>query len=155
MSLTPREVVKMKEMDENMELLMMADATGVLDQDEVFVLLEMLLTEKGDVEDMPDNHVFEPPEPRKYKTIDSFVESDIPHLFRFKTKDQLRRLLAVMKLPDVIRLENGALVSNEELMLVGLYRLAYPCRLISIAREFGGETTLWGSHTYVSYQTHL
>ena len=87
MSLTTIDVVKMQEMGEKIELLMMADATGVLDQDEVFALLELLLTEKRDVEDIPDEHVFEPPAPRKYKTINSYAESDIPHVFRFKTKD--------------------------------------------------------------------
>ena len=46
MSLTTIDVVKMQEMGEKIELLMMADATGVLDQDEVFALLELLLTEK-------------------------------------------------------------------------------------------------------------
>jgi len=46
MILTAIDVVKMKEIDKKIELLMMADATGVLDQDEVFALLELLLTEK-------------------------------------------------------------------------------------------------------------
>ena len=55
----------------------------------------------------------------------------------------MRSLLVAIKLPGVIQLDNDAIVSNEELMLVGLFRMAYPCRLINIAREFGGEITLW------------
>jgi hypothetical protein len=95
------------------------------------------------VTDLPADFELEPPSPRRYRTIDSFPESDIPAKFRFKTRTDLRRLLDVLGLPEVCTMSNRAQVSGEEVMLVGLRRMAYPSRFVDLLEEFGSEETLW------------
>ena len=62
----------------------------------------------------------------KQVTIDSIPENDIPQQFRFKSKDQLYRLLRGFQFPDVMYGPSGHKFSGEEVMLLGLYRLHFP-----------------------------
>jgi len=143
MCLTPNDVQDLKVNEEDFDLLVEAEDAGLLDEEEFFELLEIIVREREEIECLPDDFEFDPPEPRELRTIDSFAESDITHLFRFKDGAQLRRLMAAIDLPDFIRLNNNIYVTKEEMLLVGLKRLAYPTRLIDLVQLFGGDISLW------------
>jgi hypothetical protein len=63
---------------------------------------------------------------RHHRTIDSLNDEDIPIYFRFRSKDQLRRLLVGFKFPDFVRLCNNHLFTGDEILLVSLYRFHRP-----------------------------
>jgi hypothetical protein len=65
-----------------------------------------------------------PPIQRKYRTIDSFEETEILQLFRFESKDQLHRLFNRFRFPNEIKHgSQGNKFSGEEVMLCGIFRL--------------------------------
>jgi hypothetical protein len=59
------------------------------------------------------------------RSINSFNDTDIPILFRFRDKSQLHRLIAGFNFPDSSSI-GGYRFSGEELLLCGLYRLHSP-----------------------------
>ena len=65
----------------------------------------------------------------KNRTIDSFLDHEIPQYFRFETKDQLRELLIGLQIPNKIKLKCRNTFRGEELLLVSLYRLHRPSTL--------------------------
>ena len=73
----------------------------------------------------PRIHDALPPIQRRYRTIDSFEETDIRQLFRFETKDQLKRLVRGFRFPSEMRSEGqgGNKFTGEEVLLCGLFRL--------------------------------
>ena len=85
-----------------------------------------------------------PPTVRR-RTIASFNDGDIAPLFRFRPKDQLKRLLAVLRLPAVIRCKSFV-ITSEEMMLVSL-RLGSPGILAHLAADFGGDYSRWSKVT--------
>lgn len=62
----------------------------------------------------------------RHRTIDSYGTSDIPHLFRFRSADQLHQLMEHLLIPEHVMLDNGVVMGGEELLLLGLRRLAAP-----------------------------
>ena len=62
----------------------------------------------------------------KHVTIALLNEHDIPQHFRFKTKDQLYRLLHGFQFPHVMFGPSGHKFSGEEVLLLGLFRMHFP-----------------------------
>lgn len=73
-------------------------------------------------------------------TIDGCMPSTFGNKFRFRSKDDMHRLLRVWRLPRVIVLENGSTVTDEFMMLFSIRRLATHMNLNDFALlEFGRE----------------
>jgi hypothetical protein len=66
-----------------------------------------------------------PPIVRLNRNINSFTDEEIPMLFRFRTKQQLHRLLCAFRVPEWIRSSRHRF-HKEEWLLVSLYRLHRP-----------------------------
>lgn len=81
------------------------------------------------------------------RTIDTYKDEEIPMYFRFRSKEQLHRLMLVYQIPGVIRMpQTGNIFHGEEFLLIGLYRLHRPTILSD-----GCFKTLFGfGHTAVS-----
>lgn len=79
---------------------------------------------------------------RKNYRFHSFEEWELPHLFRFRTHDDLRRLKRCLNIADVVTLSNKSKINGEEYLLLGLFRLAAPQRLFDAERFFGMDYTL-------------
>jgi hypothetical protein len=62
---------------------------------------------------------------RLHRTINSFSDEQIPILFRFRSKNQLMRLLDAFKIPDFL-LSSRHKFHREEWLLASLYRLHRP-----------------------------
>ena len=60
------------------------------------------------------------------RTLDSFSDEEIPTNFRFRDKDQIRRLLTAFCCPQYIMSKFGHKFLTEELFLVTLFRMHYP-----------------------------
>jgi hypothetical protein len=89
------------------------------------LVLEVLATKF--VERVTYAHVDVAPMQRLYRTIDSFEDDEIPHLFRFRSKDQLRALLEGFGVPEtVVILPQRYRFSGEEILLVSLLRMSRP-----------------------------
>jgi hypothetical protein len=74
------------------------------------------------------------------RTIDSFSDEELPIYFRFRSNQQLHRLMAGFQIPALIRIpETGNILHGEEFLLIGLYRLHLP----SITSD-GAFKTLFG-----------
>ena len=63
------------------------------------------------------------------RTIDSFTDEEIPVYFRFRSKEQLHRLMRGFQIPMQVKLKTGNIFEGEELLLVSLYRLHRPTTL--------------------------
>ena len=81
------------------------------------------------------------------RTIDSFSDEEIPVYFRFRSKEQLHRLMRGFQIPMQVKLpKTGNVFEGEELLLIGLYRLHRPTTLSE-----GGFKLIFGmGHTAVS-----
>ena len=67
---------------------------------------------------------------KRRRTIDSFLDEEIPIFFRFRTKEQLHRLIEGFGIPDIIRIpQTGNIFYGEEYLLISLYRLHRPTAL--------------------------
>jgi hypothetical protein len=67
---------------------------------------------------------------KRRRTIDSFRDDEIPIFFRFRTKEQLHRLMRGFRIPEIIRIPvTGNIYYSEEFLLVSLYRLYRPTAL--------------------------
>ena len=67
---------------------------------------------------------------KRRRTIDSFDDEEIPVFFRFRTKEQLHRLMVGFQIPNIIRIaRTGNIFYGEEYLLVSLYRLHRPTSL--------------------------
>jgi hypothetical protein len=62
----------------------------------------------------------------KHRTIDSFKDEDIPNIFRFRNKAQLKALFDGLGFPLLFKGKKGHKYSGEEVLLLGLFRLANP-----------------------------
>lgn len=80
-------------------------------------------------------------------TIDSFADEEIPVYFRFRSKEQLHRLITGFQIPAIVRIiETGNVFHGEEFLLIGLYRLHLPTTISD-----GSFKTIFGlGHTAVS-----
>ena len=110
---------------------MYAYAGGCLDEEDLFLLEEL-----GDRE-----RRWKPEVP--YYTYDPFdfesITSDESYInFRF-WKEDIPRVMAGLRIPDMITTYNRVNVSGTEAFCLLLRRLAYPCRLSDIAKEFFGQ----------------
>jgi DDE superfamily endonuclease len=72
-----------------------------------------------------------------HRTFDSFSDSDIPNLFRFRNRIQLRQLYIGLKIQDKIILPSRNICTGEELLLVGLIRISSVSRLQDLEVVFG------------------
>lgn len=90
----------------------------------------------------PD-YTLERPLPRKGLTVAGLVDSDIPHSFRFRDKEQLLTLMRVLQIPETVLLSNGSVLTGEEVFLFALRRMSYPSRYHDLLIEFGGEISVW------------
>jgi hypothetical protein len=58
--------------------------------------------------------------------IRDFAEKTLQDFFRFRSYEQLEKIIKYLQIPDPVRLENGCLVSSDAVLLVSLYRYHYP-----------------------------
>ncbi len=70
-------------------------------------------------------------------SISTFPEDRMHFTFRFRNRDQLRRLKMCLMIPDVVELSNRRIITGDEFLLMGLYRLVFPCRLSQMEDFFG------------------
>lgn len=78
---------------------------------------------------------------RRYRTVDSFEDEEIPIYFRFRSKDQLRLLKECFQFPEEMRTTQRHRFYGEEVLLVGLDRLHAPTTLVDSGfRELFGMT---------------
>ena len=75
-------------------------------------------------------------------TIDTIQESMAHSMFRFRTKEHLRRVYTALKIPAVVKLDNGGLIHGEKYFLISLYRMAFPHRWPDVALVFGIHWTV-------------
>lgn len=61
---------------------------------------------------------------RQRKFINSLTQAEINTTYRFKSDEQLLRLLTGFKIPQKISLPNGSSISGEEALLIALDKLA-------------------------------
>lgn len=76
---------------------------------------------------------------RKYITIDSLNDEEVPINYRFKNKCQLQRLYVGFQFPPILRTLKGEKFTGEEVFLCGIRRLSFPNRTVESywKREFG------------------
>lgn len=79
---------------------------------------------------------------RRNIRLTDYLESDLHILFRFRTHNQLERLITCLDMPQLVKLDNNVLVTNVEIVLVSLYKLAFPTTNEKVGRFFGMESTL-------------
>jgi hypothetical protein len=77
---------------------------------------------------------------RLNRTINSFSDEECRLYFRFSKQD-LRRVLAVLQLEDSLICENRCRFSTEEALLITLRRLGTPTRLSDLVALFGRDHT--------------
>jgi hypothetical protein len=116
-------------------------------------LLNRLLLEYKSIVEEPE-YTLEKPLAIRSRMIDSYGQSDIPHLFRFRSTEQLRRLFDGLKFPEAILLDNNVILREEETFLFGLRRMCYPNRFQDLLEEFGGEITIW-SRAFTWFIIHI
>ena len=105
-----------------------AYAAGFLDEEELFLLDEL------------ENPRRRKPEFPYYNydafNLDTYTSDESYINFRF-FKDDIPRVMAGLNIPEQITTHNRVNVSGTEAFCLLLRRLAYPCRLYDVAREFG------------------
>lgn len=80
------------------------------------------------------------PKRRIHVTMDSYLPAVFGTKFRFRSKEDMQRLMNVWRLPDQLYLEDGTVVSGEFVMLFAIRRLATHTNLDDFAQlEFGRE----------------
>ncbi len=81
--------------------------------------------------------------PRNLAYIQQHHYDNCEILFRFRF-DYLVRLHTALRMPVECRLENGSVISSQEVFLFSLCRLTFPDRLHTMSVDmWGGEQTLW------------
>jgi hypothetical protein len=61
----------------------------------------------------------------RQRTIDSFEDSEIPIYFRFRSKEQLHKLIKCFQFPEFFTPDDGHVFHREEVLLFGIYRLSH------------------------------
>ena len=74
-----------------------------------------------------------PPIDRKHRTIDSFLDEEIPIYFRFRSKAQLHDLMRGFQIPAKFTSRCGRVFFGEETLLASLYRLHLPTTVTDAA----------------------
>lgn len=77
------------------------------------------------------------------RTIDSFSDSWIHLPCRFLNKTQMKELIEYFHIPQQFTLSNRSVCSGEEALLVTLFKLAFPERLIDLEGTFGRDYSHW------------
>jgi hypothetical protein len=67
---------------------------------------------------------------RKHITIDFLNDVEVPINYRFKNKEQLRRLFNGFRFPPVLRTLKREKFTGEEVFLCGIRRLSFPNRTV-------------------------
>lgn len=93
--------------------------------------------------------------PRRDRTIDSYEAQDIEEQFRFRNALQLRQVLATLRIPHRVNLGNGEWFFGEEIFLIGLRRLNYPCKLITLVRTEFGRSVSSLSRAFKYFVLHI
>ena len=73
---------------------------------------------------------------RRRIRITDFEEQYLHEMFRFRNYEQLRRIITCFQLPPTVILSNGSVFTNEEILLVSLYRFHFPCTFAEHSRVF-------------------
>jgi DDE superfamily endonuclease len=120
-------------------------------------LIDLTVILLYDITHEKNAHLARPPRiwlPRR--TIVSFDVHLIPDLFRFRSHEQLHRLLRALHLPDTIRFGRRSRCSGEELLLVGLHRLCSRNDLADMQSTFNREITQLSRmfRVFVSYMVN-
>jgi hypothetical protein len=87
---------------------------------------------------------------RFHRTIESFPAVELHHSFRFRTHDQLRRLMVAFHIPNVVRLPYRNHCTGEEFLLIGLYRICHTSTLVELESVFGQDYT-WISRVFDTF----
>lgn len=80
----------------------------------------------------------EPCRPDRKRTIDSWILDECEMDFRFDNEN-LHILCRELRFPDIVRFDNGMVMSGEEVFLRGLYELVSGEVKNKVAKEFGRE----------------
>ena len=69
-------------------------------------------------------------------TLDSFPSYKIPEHFRFRSKTQIISITNAFEIPNIIRLDNGAIATDQEAVLISLYHYHYPTNFCQMEELF-------------------
>ena len=75
---------------------------------------------------------------RQHRTVRSFTDQQCWEFFRFR-RDDLSFVITLLALPEEIRTTSRCCFSAEESVLILLYRLNYPTRLLDMEEIFGKQ----------------
>ena len=139
-------------------LINTAEADNESEEDET----DFLLDEHDTLEEWFLSIMVEPrfvnfPKVRKQITIDSYIPATFGNKFRFRSREDMRRLLHAWRLPDNIILEDGSSISGEFVLLFSIRRLATHTNLDDFAQfEFGREYSVLSRvfNFFVRYTYH-
>jgi hypothetical protein len=97
-----------------------------------------------------------PPYIRRNVKIQDLRDEDIPTDFRFRSKQQLYRLLHGFQFPEIMRIPKIKAFTGEEILLRGLYKLSWPHRLSDRSiRNFFGFSVQESSAAFNLFLNHL
>lgn len=115
------------------------ESTNEEESDEYFMLLSLFA---GQVEDIQrDIRSITTPIERVYLRIfDVHLEDNFTFYFRFK-RENMMRLLKVLRIPAEFKLDNGSWVNGEEGLLIFLKLFSYPQRVVDNEIFCGWECT--------------
>ena len=85
-----------------------------------------------------ENNIEKPISYHMDRTINSFTQDECDRLFRFKKRD-LPRLLHVLGMPALVKLDNRSVFTSEEVLLLCLCRMTTPGRMEDLARAYFGR----------------
>jgi hypothetical protein len=88
------------------------------------------------------------------RTIASFAVSDIDHFLRFRTREDMQRLLAVWQLPDEVLIDKRW-VTGEELLLFGIRRVSCMHTLHALAVDEFGRDWSFGARLLTGFSVGL
>jgi hypothetical protein len=80
----------------------------------------LYLTEPNPALNMPLRRIVS-----RQRMIDSFHDDEIPLYFRFRSKEQLHKLLQCFQFPEFMKSDDGHIFHREEVLLIGIYRLSH------------------------------
>lgn len=92
--------------------------------------------------------------PSKNRTVESFQEEVCPHYFRIQRKD-FRKVISLLKFPEVVRFENRSFLPGEEVFLRGMYELVSGIDQARIAQAVFGRDDPLQSRAFKAFVDHI
>jgi hypothetical protein len=118
------------------------------EQDDIEMLMHMMWIRRNYI--VKEKIIYRAPFVSLHRTIDSFSDVEVPNLFRFRSRQQLSRLIVALQIPEKIILPSRNTCTGEELLLVELIRISSVSRLQDFEAIFGKSYT-WISQVFTYF----